>query len=250
MFSSFFIINIPPPSFFFQFKTLLPSLPLNQFFSVLQFPPMSKRKRRGSLEGNLSIPASSPGIFLSMYRLICCCLSNFVCIDHMQLLPFISHFYFSIVLLVDTSFYWNIGPPSWNCQHCGAMMWYEERIKKSSNPSNPRFTLCCSRGRVMLPYYSYPPQLLCDLYHESTTQSKIFQNEVRSFNTMFAFTSMGGKIVKDVNQGRGPPIFIMNGENYHQIGSLLPPPGAPPKFAQLYVYDTDNEVNNRMSVVR
>lgn len=53
-----------------------------------------------------------------------------------------------------------------------------------------------------------------------------------------------------MNVGGGPPIFVMNGENYHQIGSLLPMLGGPPKFAQLYVHDTQNEVEHRMSVVR
>lgn len=67
---------------------------------------------------------------------------------------------------------------------------------------------------------------------------------------MFAFTSMGGKIQREINVGGAPPIFVMNGENYHQIGSLMPLPGDNPKFAQLYIYDTENEIQNRMSVVR
>jgi hypothetical protein len=66
---------------------------------------------------------------------------------------------------------------------------------------------------------------------------------------MFAFTSMGGKIDTSRTRGNGPPVFVMNGENYHQIGSLLPLPGEQPKFAQLYVYDTDNEISNRMAAV-
>ena len=48
---------------------------------------------------------------------------------------------------------------------------------------------------------------------------------------------------------RRPPIFVMNGENFHQIGSLLPNPGNQPKFAQLYIYDTDNETRNRVNSV-
>jgi hypothetical protein len=34
------------------------------------------------------------------------------------------------------------------------------------------------------------------------------------------------------------------------MGSMLPPPGEPPKFAQLYIYDTENEVANRMQGLR
>lgn len=61
---------------------------------------------------------------------------------------------------------------------------------------------------------------------------------------------MGGRIQREINVGGAPPIFVMNGENYHQIGSLMPLPGDHPRFAQLYIYDTDNEIANRMSVVR
>ncbi|XP_072065617.1 uncharacterized protein [Arachis hypogaea] len=42
---------------------------------------------------------------------------------------------------------------------------------------------------------------------------------------MFAFTSLGGKVLDSVNDGSGPPQFIITGQNYHRIGSLLPDPG-------------------------
>lgn len=49
-----------------------------------------------------------------------------------------------------------------------------------------------------------------------------------------------------MNDGRGPPIFKICGQVHHCVGSLLPPNGAPPKFIQLYIYDTANEVRNRI----
>lgn len=67
---------------------------------------------------------------------------------------------------------------------------------------------------------------------------------------MFSFTSLGGRIDRSVNEGNGPPVFVMCGENYHRIGSLVPAPGSAPKFAQLYIFDTHNEVSNRLHVVR
>ncbi|XP_019240815.1 PREDICTED: uncharacterized protein LOC109220798 [Nicotiana attenuata] len=57
---------------------------------------------------------------------------------------------------------------------------------------------------------------------------------------------MGGKVDASVNQTKGPRTFKLSGQNYHQIGSLLPPEGSTPKFAQLYIYDTKNEVQNRI----
>ncbi|GJU68794.1 AT-hook motif-containing protein [Tanacetum coccineum] len=64
---------------------------------------------------------------------------------------------------------------------------------------------------------------------------------------MFCFTSFGARIDHSVNSGRGPYTFRINGQNYHRIGSLLPAEGVPPRYAQLYFFDTQNEIRNRMS---
>jgi hypothetical protein len=69
---------------------------------------------------------------------------------------------------------------------------------------------------------------------------------IRQYNCLFAFTSMGANIDRTMNDGRGPPVFKISGQIHHRIGSLLPPDGSPPKFIQLYVYDTSNEVRNRL----
>jgi len=46
------------------------------------------------------------------------------------------------------------------------------------------------------------------------------------------------------------PQFILNGQNYHLIANLLPQDGSKPKFAQLYIYDTENEMSNKMKHFR
>ncbi|XP_074297194.1 uncharacterized protein LOC141627892 [Silene latifolia] len=61
---------------------------------------------------------------------------------------------------------------------------------------------------------------------------------------------MGGNIDHSINQGRGPYTFRMGGQNIHRIGSLLPSTGATPKFCQLYIYDTEEEVENRKKAIR
>lgn len=58
---------------------------------------------------------------------------------------------------------------------------------------------------------------------------------------------MGGRVDGSINHSKGLYIFRMSGQNYHQIGSLLPEIGKTPQFAQLYKYDTENEINNRMN---
>ncbi|KAH9605570.1 hypothetical protein KSS87_016782 [Heliosperma pusillum] len=66
---------------------------------------------------------------------------------------------------------------------------------------------------------------------------------------MFSFTSMGGKIDHSINQGRGPYTFRMGGQNVHRIGSLLSSPQTTPKFCQLYIYDTEEEIRNRKKAI-
>ncbi|CAN1165972.1 hypothetical protein LINPERHAP2_LOCUS26469 [Linum perenne] len=60
---------------------------------------------------------------------------------------------------------------------------------------------------------------------------------------------MGGKVNHFLSQGRGPYVFCISGQIYHSIGSLLPSEGAKPKFGELYIYDTENEVKNRIEAV-
>lgn len=75
------------------------------------------------------------------------------------------------------------------------------------------------------------------------------EKKIRLYNSIFSFTSMGGNVDKTINDGRGPYVFRINGQNHHKIGSLLPMDNQP-KFAQLYIYDTEIELSNRMNVVR
>ncbi|KAG8375109.1 hypothetical protein BUALT_Bualt10G0066100 [Buddleja alternifolia] len=66
---------------------------------------------------------------------------------------------------------------------------------------------------------------------------------------MFAFISTGGTIDREINNGGGPYVYRINGQNQHKIGSLLPPLGRNATFAQLYIYDTQNEIKNRMRAI-
>ena len=69
---------------------------------------------------------------------------------------------------------------------------------------------------------------------------------IRTYKSMMSFTSIGASIDNSIMDGHGPNTFRISGENYHQIGSLLPPEGQPPRFVQLYVYHTQFEARNRL----
>ncbi|WJX28192.1 DNA helicase [Trifolium repens] len=67
---------------------------------------------------------------------------------------------------------------------------------------------------------------------------------------MFSFTSPGMQIDNRVSRGRVPPTLRIQGQACHRIGTMLPEPGEPPKYAQLYIYDTENEIDNQIHPFR
>jgi len=141
----------------------------------------------------------------------------------------------------------DVGDCSIECPYCEAQLWYEERSDKCKRLQQVDFSLCFQKGKVQLPLLKKPPQLLQKLLKGEDTTSQHFLQYIRSYNNMFSFTSIGAKIHSSINDGCGPPQFILSGQNYHRIGSLLPDKGSSPKFAQLYIYDTKNETTNRVS---
>ncbi|KAH9602305.1 hypothetical protein KSS87_012983 [Heliosperma pusillum] len=60
----------------------------------------------------------------------------------------------------DWEGYWDIGDPDYECEKCHAQMWYQERIGKDRGTRRPQFSLCCSNGKVVLPYFAKPPEFL------------------------------------------------------------------------------------------
>ena len=144
----------------------------------------------------------------------------------------------------------DLGPSTIVCEHYGAQLWYEVRTVKSKMPTKPKFSLCYSEGRVELPLLKEPPPFLGDLLNINSDQRSInFQLGIRIYNSLFAFTSLGGNVDRSVNNGSGPYVFRVNGQTHHRIGSLLPVHGQKPKYAQLYIYETNNEVKNRIDAV-
>jgi hypothetical protein len=142
------------------------------------------------------------------------------------------------------------GPPDQQCVNCRAVFWYGENVGK--NPQGPPgsviYNRCCKGGKVVIPRFRPRPEPLATLarFSGGPASSKFMKN-IRQYNCLFAFTSMGANIDRSMNDGRGPPVFKISGQIHHRIGCLLPSDGQPPKFIQLYVYDTRNEVHNRIA---
>ena len=134
----------------------------------------------------------------------------------------------SILLLLTGKFTepWKFGKPTQTCESCGDILWCEERNVKSRRPSQPKFSLCCLEGLIYLPLLKRAPPAHEELLNYSGPSFVHFHDNHRRYNAMFAIPSMGGKVDKTLNDGNGSYVFRLNGQNHHQIGSLLPVDGS------------------------
>ncbi|KAH7857497.1 hypothetical protein Vadar_013390 [Vaccinium darrowii] len=122
-------------------------------------------------------------------------------------------------------------------QHRGAS---EPVVDFSNRSSN---TVGNSRG-----FPNEAPPEMADLFCEQTTDGRHFRKNIRAYNHVFSFTSMGVDFDEELAGGsRGVYTFRAHGAIYHRIGSLLPYSDQRPRYLQLYIYDTDHEIENRMS---
>ncbi|GKC40094.1 uncharacterized protein Tco_1052478 [Tanacetum coccineum] len=126
---------------------------------------------------------------------------------------------------VDSSFsrYWDCGVADHRCQHCQAVLWYKERSIKWYTPHSPKFAVCYGDGKVKVDYMCEPPVLLTALCNYNGGQcSKNFRKHIKLIYSLFAFTSTGGRINRDINDGHGPYTLRLNGHDHHRIRTLFP----------------------------
>ncbi|PWA38263.1 hypothetical protein CTI12_AA582900 [Artemisia annua] len=136
--------------------------------------------------------------------------------------------------------YIDISDADWRCHWCGAAFWFGEWLK-SSRGSRIRYGRCCGEGKVRLQQERDLPDSIKQLFKD-----KHLMENIRAYNQMFSMTSFGAQINNTINNERGLYVFKVSGEIRHQIGALCPPDNERPKFLQLYIYDTRNEVANRL----
>ncbi|KAF5461688.1 hypothetical protein F2P56_017766 [Juglans regia] len=122
-----------------------------------------------------------------------------------------------------------------SCIHCKAKRFCHETTG-----------FCCADGKIYLATNDVPDQLYA-LFTSNTDESTHFRTYIRTYNNKFAFTSFGVKFDKDLCRGnRGIYTFRTQGQIYHYINDLLPSNGCP-SYLQLYFYDTEHELENRIS---
>jgi hypothetical protein len=131
----------------------------------------------------------------------------------------------------------DLGSLNVHCLGCGALHWLDECLVNSSH-RNPRFGTCCLQGKISLPPLQHPPPELLQLLTSQEHDGKNFHRHIHNYNNALAMTSVGRKLDDTFNRGGGPYSFRLHGELIHRVGSLLPPDGQAPVYAQLYFHDS------------
>ncbi|XP_020266738.1 uncharacterized protein LOC109842248 [Asparagus officinalis] len=125
-----------------------------------------------------------------------------------------------------------------SCIHCGAMKFQYE---------SPTFY--CNNGETVLVEPCIPDELY-NLLTSDCNEGVEFRRNIRAYNSVFSFTSFGVALDKNLASSRdGIYTFRAQGQIYHSLPGLIPQNDRP-RFFQLYFYDTDNELQNRMNVLQ
>lgn len=122
------------------------------------------------------------------------------------------------------------------CQICRARRFKSETSR-----------ICCMKGKIMIDPIVQPPDLILSLFSRDHELSRHFMNNIRKYNSLFQMTSFGvsGNIV---NEG-WMPVFRVQGQIYHRIGSLFPEAGQEPKFLQIYFMgDSNAQIDRRTDI--
>jgi hypothetical protein len=101
------------------------------------------------------------------------------------------------------------------------LLCYEEGLGPNRRTKNLSFGICCKNRKIDLPELQEPPVFLEQLLNGDDQRSRNFRKNIRSYNSMFAFTSTTGVVDKEINKGHGAYVFHMHDQNYHHIETLL-----------------------------
>ncbi|KAK1374380.1 hypothetical protein POM88_030573 [Heracleum sosnowskyi] len=157
---------------------------------------------------------------------------------------------FVIYLAAANNSILDIGDPDQHCGCCAAHVWQAEYTGRHSGSGPKGYSICCGKGKVQLPLLQETPVELAALLGGTTSRAKKIQKNIRVYNIIFALCSFGGSVDESINNGSGPFVFQVNDLTYHSIGSLLPPDGHTPKFAQFYMYDGQEAIEHHINFSR
>ena len=126
------------------------------------------------------------------------------------------------------------------CSACQALHWQAERLR-AQNAKRARagtFEACCKHGDVIVERMRALPEPLNTLMTDQDSQSRLFRQHIRHWNTQFAFISINLNADARIGAtGQGLQLFQIHGAVYHQQGPLVPPGGRDALYSQIYLFD-------------
>jgi hypothetical protein len=122
------------------------------------------------------------------------------------------------------------------------------------NHEKKRTSICCKKGKIKLEAWRQPQidsenesetfaARIHDMWKENTTEGRLLRQYARPLNNALALAS---QVVEETNvtgdRHTWMPNVVIKGKLYHKMPySLMPARGETPRFAQIYVYDPEQD---------
>lgn len=138
------------------------------------------------------------------------------------------------VIMAQQDTQWKLPQPN-ICHHCEALLFHGETSQ-----------VCCRNGRTKLDSISAPIEFQL-LFGVENEEGRHFRHYIRAYNHVFSFTSMGVHMDETLGTGvSGIYTFRAQGNIYHSIGSLLPHENNRPRYLQMWIVDTEHDIDIRL----
>ena len=123
------------------------------------------------------------------------------------------------------------------CSACQALHWPAEKLQ-AYHARAGTIQACCKHGDAIVERMRALPEPLNTLMTGQDSQSRLFRQEIRHWNSLFAFTFIRYNADDRTGViGEGFQLFQIHGAVYHHQGPLVPPGGRDALYSQIYLYD-------------
>jgi len=125
--------------------------------------------------------------------------------------------------------------------HCKAHYFEEET---TGTGKNRKYRNCCNDGKIGFPFIqlsSNSDDMVFGLFTGTSKEARLFQQNIRKYNTALAFASVISKLAEFST--RGPPVVIVEGNIQHKIGPLQKSSDKIAAYMQCYFYETPGRDN-------
>ncbi|KAF2346952.1 hypothetical protein FHG87_022290 [Trinorchestia longiramus] len=117
------------------------------------------------------------------------------------------------------------------CQFCGALRFQRGLLN------------CCHNGKVSLPLLQEYSENLRLLFDADGAKGSNFRQNIRNYNSAFAFASFSANI--RLPPGRGLYCFRLQGQTCHYASNLHADDPEERRYGQLYILETNEAIQTR-----